>query len=243
VLPQTDITPELLKLLKANRGNDIYYANSGPQPDDAVGMPSHILDREENRKARIDQQRKEDEDHLLAVNRSKELAAVQAQIWANQAELEDARKKRSHNADLTAIQEKARLDDQLFTRALAQQRAKQSAEVSHQKVLTDVSRRRVQEIGDTEMALEIQKQQKMLEWERDLGNERVGNANQLSSIRLREREEVERMDEAANGRFNQRIKEQRKVIESQSYLTTNVGESSGGSAGRRPIGYVTGEVS
>ncbi|KAM0810243.1 hypothetical protein AB5N19_10591 [Seiridium cardinale] len=243
VLPQTDTTPDLLKLLKANRGNDVFYANSGPQPDDAVGMPSHILDEEIDRKARVDRQRRQDQEHLLAINRSKELAAVQAQIWANQAELEDARKKRSHNADLTAIQEKARLEDELFTKALAQQRARQSAEASHQKLLTDVSRRRVQEIGDTQMALEMQKQQKMLEYERDLGNERVGNANQLSSIRLREREESERMDQAADGRFRQRIQEQKKLVDSQSVLAANMGGSSGGAATRRQIGYVTGEIS
>lgn len=242
VLPQTDVTPELLRILKANRGADVYYANSGDQPEDAIGMPTIMQEQEAERRARVERQRLQDEEHLLAINRSKELAAVQSQIWANQAELEDARKKRSHQADVSAIQEKARLEDELFARALAQQRAKQGAEVSHQKALTDASRRRVQELGDAEMALNMQKQQKMLEWERDLGNERVGNANQLSSIRLREREETERMDSAADARFRQRIQEQRKLVDSQSHLAANLGGPSGGAGARRQIGYVTGEV-
>lgn len=241
ILPQNTKTPELLKLLKANRGNEVYYANSGPQPDDAVGMPSHIQDQETDRKARLDRQRREDEEHLLAVNRSKELAAVQAQIWANQAELEDARKKRAHHADLAAVQDKARLEDELFARTLAQQHAKQSAEVSHQKALTEASRRRVQEIGDTEMALETQRHERMIEWERDLGNEKVGNANQLSSIRLREREETERLDQAADGRFRQRIQEQKKLVDSQSQLASTVNVN-GSASGRRQIGYIAGEV-
>ncbi|ETS82916.1 hypothetical protein PFICI_04792 [Pestalotiopsis fici W106-1] len=243
VLPQTDATPELLKLLKANRGADVYYATSGDQPEDAVGMPVFLQDQEAERQARLQRQRREDEEHLLAINRSKELAAVQAQIWANQAELEDARRKRSHQSDLSAIQDKARLEDELFARTLAQQRAKQSAEVSHQQALTEASRRRVQELGDAELAHETQKQQRMLEWERDLGNERVGNANQLSSIRLREREETERMDFAADERFQKRIKEQKRLVDSQSHLAASLG---GGPNARRqipgPSGYITGEV-
>ncbi|KAH6660473.1 hypothetical protein BKA67DRAFT_510399 [Truncatella angustata] len=242
VLPQKDTSHELLKLLKANRGVDIYYANSGPQPDDAVGMPSHIQDQEADRKARLDRQRRQDDEHLLAINRSKELAAVQAEIWANQAELEDARKKRSHGADITAIQEKARLEDDLFARALAQQRAKQNAEVSHQKALTEASRRRVQELGDAELAFETQKQQKMLEWERDLGNERVGNANQLSSIRIGERQQAEEFDKAADYRFKQRIQEQKKLVDSQAHLAANIGGNGGSTSARRQIGFIAGEV-
>lgn len=241
VLPQSDKTPELLKLLKANRGTDVYYANSGAQPDGAVGMPLYIQDQEADRRARLERQHRDDQEHAVAVNRSKELAAVQAQIWANQAELEDARKKRTHTADLTAIQDKARLEEELFARTLAQQYAKQNSEVSHQKALTEASRRRLQEIGDTEMALETQQQQRLLEWERDLGNEKVGNANQLSSIRLREREELERLDKTADERFRQRLQEQKKLVDSQSQLASKMG-GNGSANGRRQIGYVTGEI-
>ncbi|KAI1877773.1 hypothetical protein JX265_003781 [Neoarthrinium moseri] len=241
VLPQTDVTPELLKLLKANRGTDVYYANSGAQPEGAIGMPKHVELEDQDRKAMLARKAREDEEHALAINRTKELAAVQAQIWANQAELEDARKKRSHNSDLSAINERARLEEELFTKALAQQRARQSQEVAHQQALTEASRRRVQEIGDTEFALETQKQQRMIEWERDLGNERVGNATQLSSIRLREREEIERMDQAADGRFKDRIAQQKRLVDSQSSLAANLGNGATAS-GRKQIGYVTGEV-
>jgi hypothetical protein len=238
VLPQTDTTPELLKLLKANRCSEIYYANSGPQPEGAVGMPQAIQIEEEDRKARVTRRQREEEEHKLALNRQKELAAVQAQIWANQAELEDARKKRAHVSDLDAIREKASLEEEMFTKALAQQRAKQSQEVAHQQALTTASRSRVQEIGDMELAMETQRQQRMLEWERDLGNERVGNATQLSNIRLREREEIERVDKMADGRFRERITEQRRLVDSQNHLAANLRD--GGA--RRQIGYISGEV-
>ncbi|KAH8680650.1 hypothetical protein BX600DRAFT_374438 [Xylariales sp. PMI_506] len=244
ILPQTDVTPDLIKLLKANRCADIYYANHGPQPDDAVGMPSSIQQEEQDRKARLARQMKEDEAHNLAIARSKELAAVQAQIWANQAELEDARKKRAHGDDLSALQERAQLEEELFASALAQQRARQSQEVAHQQALTAASRRRVQDVGDAELALETARQQRRLEWERDLGSERVGNANQLSSIRLREREELERMDKASDGRFKDRLREQKKLVDSQNHLAANLAAAPGaaGAAGRRQIGYVTGEL-
>ncbi|KAI0132448.1 hypothetical protein BJ170DRAFT_575934 [Xylariales sp. AK1849] len=240
LLPQTDLTTELLKLLKQNRGTDVFYANSGPQPEDAVGMPSYIQQEEHARKTRLARQAKENEDLAHAIARNKELAAVQAQIWANQAELEEAHKKRSHNADLTAIQDRASLEEELFAKALAQQRAKQSLEVSHQQALTEASRRRVQEIGDTELAQETQKQNRMLEWERDVGNERVGNATQLSSIRLREREELERLDRLADDRFKDRIKEQKKLVDNQSTLAAILGPNRG--AGRSQIGYIAGEL-
>ncbi|ORY58032.1 uncharacterized protein BCR38DRAFT_413447 [Pseudomassariella vexata] len=239
VLPQSDTTPELIKLLKANRAVDVYYANSGPQPEDAVGMPSHVEQGEVERKARLARLERANEEHALAIQRNRELAAVQAQILADQAELEDARKKRSHNADLTAIQERALVEEELFTKALARQRAKQGQDIAHQHALTEVSLNRAQTVGDAELALETQRQQRMLEWERDLGNERVGNATQLSSIRLQEREEIERMDASADGRFKERIREQKKLVDSQTSLAANLGNGPGA---RRQIGYVAGEL-
>lgn len=240
VLPENDATPELLKLLKANRCTDAYYATSGPQPADVIGMPQAIQVEEDARKARITRQMREDEAHVLALNRQKELAEVQAQIWANQAELEDARKRRAHTSDMSAIREKAGLEEELFEKSLAQQRVRQSQEVAHQQALTSASRTRMQEIGDLELAMETQRQQRVLEWERDLGNERVGNATQLSNIRLKEREDIERMDMLADGRFRERIMEQKKLVDSQTHLAANLGNA--GIGGRRQIGYIAGEV-
>ncbi|KAF3060347.1 hypothetical protein GL218_03652 [Daldinia childiae] len=240
VLPDSDHKSQLLALLKANRGTDVYYSNSGPQPDDAIGMPTNIQLEEQERKARLVRLQKENEDHTLAIQRNKELAAVQAQIWANQAELEEVRKKRAHSADLSAIQDRARVEEELFNSTMRQQRARHVAEVKHQEALTHAGLTRAQALADAELAVEAQKQSRMLQWERDVGSERVGNANQLSSIRLREREELERLDQVADARLKNRIQEQRKLVDSQSTLAANI--AGAGPRAQRQIGYVSGEL-
>ncbi|KAH7031482.1 uncharacterized protein B0I36DRAFT_268468 [Microdochium trichocladiopsis] len=240
VLPDSEFKAPLTTLLRNNRGTDVYYAVQGPQPDDAVGMPTHIQVEEQERRARVERHRKEAEEHLLAVQRSKELAAVQQQIWADQAELEDARKKRAHQSDMSAIMERARVEEDNFNALLRQQRMKQNVEMSHQQALTRASIQRVKEVGEVEAGLETKNQARMLAWERDMGNERVGNASQLSSIRLREREEVEKFDKAADNRTKDRLKEQKKLVDSQNQLAGTLG--SNGVHGRRQIGYVMGEL-
>ncbi|KAI2776722.1 hypothetical protein F4815DRAFT_332944 [Daldinia loculata] len=240
VLPDSDHKPQLLALLRANRGTDVYYSNSGPQPDDAIGMPTNIQLEEQERKARLTRLQKDNEDHTLAIQRNRELAAVQAQIWANQAELEEARKRRAHSADLSAIQDRARVEEELFNNAMRQQRARHVAEVKHQEALTHAGLTRAQALADAELAVEAQKQSRMLQWERDVGSERVGNANQLSSIRLREREELERLDQVADARLKSRIQEQRKLVDSQSTLAANI--AGAGPRAQRQIGYVSGEL-
>ncbi|KAI0888782.1 uncharacterized protein GGS22DRAFT_152343 [Annulohypoxylon maeteangense] len=240
VLPDSDHKSQLLALLRANRGIDVYYANTGPQPDDAIGMPTSVQLEEQERKSRLARLQEENEEHTRAIQRNKELAAVQAQIWASQAELEDARKKKSHNADLTAIQERARVEEELFNSAMRQQRTRHIVEVQHQEALTHAGLTRAQAIADAELAVEAQKQSRMLKWERDMGSERVGNANQLSSIRLREREELEILDKAADQRLKVRLQEQKKLVDSQSTLAANI--AGAGSGARRQIGYVSGEL-
>ncbi|KAI1430257.1 hypothetical protein F5Y12DRAFT_722864 [Xylaria sp. FL1777] len=240
VLSDSDVKPDLLRLLRSNRCTDVYYANSGLQPDDAVGLPSHIQRDEEERKLRLDHLRQDNENHILAMERSKELAAVQANIWAHQAELEEARKKRAHSTDLAALQERARVEEDIRNTTLRQQRAKQIADLQHQEDLTKASVIRARAIGDAERTLEDQRQARLLEWERDIGSERVGNANQLSSIRLREREDIERLDKAADSRFTARLKEQKKLVDSQSMLAANLNGAVPGA--RRQLGYISGEV-
>lgn len=240
VLPDSGNEAELVKLLRSNRCADVYYANSGPQPDDSRGMPPHMQREEEERRARLDRLRKDNEEHALSIQRNRELAEVQAQILASQAELEEARKKRAHSTDLAALQERARVEDGIFNAALRQQRAKQEVDLRHQTELTKASVARAQAIGDIELAVEGQKHARLLEWERDTGSERVGNANQLSSIRLREREEMERLDKVADARFTARLKEQKKLVDSQSALAANL--NGAGPGARRQIGYISGEL-
>ncbi|KXJ88115.1 hypothetical protein Micbo1qcDRAFT_189984 [Microdochium bolleyi] len=235
VLPDSDTKPALATLLRSNRGTDVFYATNGAtQPDDAVGMPTHVQVEEQERRARAQRHREETQSHLLAVQRSKELAAVQQRIWADQAELEDARKKRSHQSDMSAILERARVEEETFNAALRQQRMRQNVEMSHQQALTRASIARVKEVGEVEAGIETQNQTRMLAWERDMGNEKVGNASQLSSIRLREREEAEKFDKAADGRAKDRMKEQKKLVDSQNQLASTLGAN--GVQGRRQVG-------
>ncbi|KAI1267138.1 hypothetical protein F5Y18DRAFT_379091 [Xylariaceae sp. FL1019] len=231
---------ELLKLLRSNRAVDVYYANSGSQPEDAVGMPAHMEVEEQDRRARAARLRTENEDHVLAIKRNKELAAVQAQIWANQAEFEEARKKRAHGSDLAALQERARVEEDLFNAALRQQRAKQHADLQHQEKLTSASVTRARAIGEAELSVESQKQTKLLQWEREMGSERVGNANQISNLRIREREELDKLEKAADARFKTRLKEQKKLVDSQSVLAASL--NGAGPGARRQIGFVSGEL-
>ncbi|KAI2628343.1 hypothetical protein GGS21DRAFT_527530 [Xylaria nigripes] len=237
VLPDSDRRVELLKLLRSNRCKDVYYANFGEQPEDAVGMPAHIQHEEEERRARLDRRKTELEEHNIAIQRNKELAAVQAQIWANQTELEEARKRRAHERDLLSIRERARVEEDIFNATLRQRRAQHTADLQHQESLTKANVARARAIGDAELAVDNQKQTRLLEWERNLSSERVGTANQLSSIRLREREEIERLDRAADARFTSRVKEHKKLVDSQSVLAANLNSANPGA--RRQIGFVS----
>ncbi|KAI1306893.1 hypothetical protein F5Y03DRAFT_384001 [Xylaria venustula] len=240
ILPDSDTKADLLRLLRSNRCIDVYYANSGPQPDSAVGLPSHLLREEQERKSRLHRLRSDNEDHVLAIQRSKELAAVQADIWANQVELEEARKKRAHSTDLAALQDRARIEEDIFNATLRQQRAKQIIDLQHQEDLAKASVARARTIGDAERAVEDQRQVQLLAWEREVGSERVGNASQLSSIRLREREDIERLDKAADSRFTARLKEQKKLVDSQSMLAANLNSAAPGA--RRQLGFISGEI-
>ncbi|KAI0971403.1 hypothetical protein F4678DRAFT_83594 [Xylaria arbuscula] len=240
VLPDSDTKADLLRLLRSNRCIDVYYANSGPQPESAVGLPSHLLRDEQERKSRLDRLRSDNEDHVLAIQRSKELAAVQADIWTNQVELDEARKKRAHSTDLAALQDRARVEEDLFNATLRQQRAKQIIDLQHQEDLATASVARAHTIGNAERAVENQRQGQLLAWEREVGSERVGNANQLSSLRLREREDIERLDKAADTRFTARLKEQKKLVDSQTMLAANLNGAAPGA--RRQIGFISGEI-
>jgi len=243
VLQESDHKTDILNLLRANRGTDVYYANSGPQPEDTIGMPSHLQREEEERRARLDRIRKDSEDHALVIQRNKELAAVQAQIRAEQVELEEARKKRTHSSDMALLQERACAEEEIFNAALRQQRARQLAEIEHQEQLTAATVARTRATGEAELAVESTKKARLLEWERDVGSERVGNANQLSSIRLREREELDRLDKAADTRFRDRVKEQKRLVDSQRELATSLNNNAAGSAAaRRQIGFISGEL-
>lgn len=228
VLPASDTRDQLLTLLRANRAIDVYYANSGDQPDDAVGLPKDMEIQERERKARLLRIAQESEDHAITIARRKEVASVEQQIWAHRSEMEDARRNKLHNEDISAVRSKAQLEESIFNASL-------SRRLSEQRALTDASLSRTKAIASTELQTEESRQRKMLEWETRMNTERVDNARALSALRISEREEVERIERGSEDRIKKRLEAQKKLVDSQEKLAKRL---AAGPAGARQIGYV-----
>ncbi|KAF5017925.1 hypothetical protein F66182_10109 [Fusarium sp. NRRL 66182] len=233
VLPESDTRDQLLSLLRANRAVDVYYANSvdQDQPDDAVGLPSDMQVQERERKARLRRLALETEDHAIALARAKEVASVERDIWNNKAELEDARRRRLHNEDIIATRQKADLEEDLFNAALKRR-------LSEQKKLTQSSLDRTKAIAAAEVEAEESRQQKMLEWESTLNSERASSAQALSSLRISEREELDKIERTADDRIKRRLEAQKKLVETQERLAKRIASVPGGADARRQIGFV-----
>ncbi|KAF6826544.1 ankyrin repeat containing protein [Colletotrichum musicola] len=240
VLPETDQRDDLVKLLRANRAEDVYYANLGPQPDGAVGMPEDVEAQERTRRARLDRINLEQEDHLLSIARNRELATVQAQIWSAQAELEDSRRTRIRQDELVALEERARAEEDHFAAAMRRKRSERNADIEHQAALAEASIERARAVGVAEREMALTRQSLMLEWEKQMATEKVDHARALSAIRIAEREDVDRMDREAEERFKARLAEQRRLVDGQSHLASQL--AGAGVNGRRQIGYITGEI-
>ncbi|KAM0582417.1 hypothetical protein ACHAO2_000560 [Verticillium nonalfalfae] len=236
ILPKVDVNEQLLRLLRANRCEDVFFANRGPQPDDAIGLPDDVALQERERRARLSRLASEQEDYEVSITRSKELAAVQAQIWANQAELEDARRKRAHSEEMEAMGDRARAEEEVFAAAMRRRKNERVSEASHEKAMAEASALKARQ----EMELDKRRHLQALDWERNMATERVDHAKALSALRIAEREDVERMDRQQDERATRRIAEQRRLVESQTGLA---GQLTGvGPQGRRQIGYVAGEL-
>ncbi|OHW98771.1 ankyrin repeat containing protein [Colletotrichum incanum] len=240
VLPKSDHQDALIKLLRANRAEDVYYANMGPQPEGAVGMPEDIEMQERTRRARLDRINLEQEDHVLSIARNQELATVQAQIWSAQAELEDSRRKRIQQDELVALNERARVEEDHFSAAMRRKRNERNADLEHQAALTEATITRARAVELAESDLTMARQTMLLEWEKQMATEKVDHAKALSAIRIAEREDVDRMDRDQEERFRARLAEQRRLVDGQSHLASQL--AGAGVNGRRQIGYITGEI-
>ncbi|KEY66296.1 hypothetical protein S7711_02759 [Stachybotrys chartarum IBT 7711] len=226
------VRDELLTLLRANRAIDVYYANEGPQPEGAVGLPEDMEIQERARKARLQQMAEETQDHAILLARRREIASVEQQIWADRAGMEDARRRRLQGEDLSAIRNRAQLEESLSSAAIKRR-------LSEQRVLTDASLSRTRAIAAVEMETEEARQHRALQWEANLNTERVDNARALSAMRLGEREEMERIESTSDSRIAQRLERQQKLVESQQKLARQLAEGPQGNAAQRQIGYIT----
>ncbi|KAK3353364.1 hypothetical protein B0T25DRAFT_590950 [Lasiosphaeria hispida] len=240
VLPPSDVQSELRQLLKANRATDVYYANDGPQPEGAVNLPEELLRAERERRAREERIAKESEEHMIALARTKEIAQIQNQIFLSRAEVEDSRARRKLEEDINGIRERQAIEDQGFAAELRRRKAEREAAIQHEQQLTEAGMMRTRLIADTELDLENRKQERLRGWDHTLSAQRVANAKQLSALRIKERETIEKLDTASDVRTVKRIEEHRKLVDSQNTLATRL--AAGGIDQRKQIGYITGEL-
>lgn len=240
VLPQNDQSEQLLSLLKANRGQDIYYANEGPQPDNAIGLPDDIVRIERERKARLERIQLEAEDHARNLSRTKEVADIQNQIFAQRAQLEDTRSRQQRNTEIEGIRERAQLEEELFNEAVRRQRAERAAAMEHQSSITQAAIERKRLEAETEFESEGRRQLQLLEYEKAAADAREQHARQMTSNRVDERHAIDRLDREHDSRIKNRIAQQKKLVDSQNQLANQLG--SVGMPQRRQIGYISGEL-
>lgn len=236
VMNPTTHTPELLSVLRASRAKDVYYANSGPQPDSVVGVPEDMAVIDRARKARDERLAEESQEHAIALNRKREIANIEHQILLQRAEMEDNRRRKQHNEDLAAVRSRAQLEESISASALQRKLADQTA-------VTEAAMSRTRAIAATELENEEMRQRKALEWEYRINKERVESTRAISAVRISEREEVERVDKAAEVRTAKRLEMQKKLVDSQEKLAKQLSNGPTGNNDRndirRQIGYVT----
>ncbi|KAG8167524.1 hypothetical protein KVR01_003213 [Diaporthe batatas] len=240
VLPQSNHSDQLLNLLKANRGQDIYYANEGPQPEGATGLPDDIVRIERQRKARLERIQLEAEDHSRNLSRTKEFADIQDQIFAQRAQLEDARSRQQRSTEIEGIRERAQLEEELFNEAVRRQRAERAAAMEHQSSITQAAIERKRLEAETEFEAEGRRQLQLLEYEKATADAREEHARQMTANRVDERQAIDRLDREHDSRIKNRIAQQKKLVDSQNQLANQLGTV--GMPQRRQIGYISGEL-
>ncbi|KJZ77805.1 hypothetical protein HIM_02982 [Hirsutella minnesotensis 3608] len=237
VLAPSETNAQLLTVLRASRAADVFYANQGPQPDGAVGLPEDMVVQERARKARMARMAEETEEFSIAMARKREIASVEQQIAAQKAEMEDARRRKLHGEDIGLLRSRAQMEESIANAAHQRRLAEQ-----HEVADAAISRTRA--LAATELEAEGARQRKAIEWEAKLNMERTDNARALSSIRISERQELERVEQGAEQRIKNRLEAQRKLVESQEKLAKRLANGQPGGPGmiedpRRQIGYVT----
>lgn len=240
VMPQSDTTEQLLKLLKANRAQDVYFANEGPQPEGAIGLPDDIVRAERERKARLERIQLEAEDHARTLARTKEVADIQNSIFTQRVQLEDARSRQKQNTEMDGIRERAALEEALFNDAVRRKRAERAAAMDHESSLTQAEAERKRLVAETELDAEEKKQRLLLQFESRLGEQRHGQAVQMSAVRRAERENVSAFEKEQDNRVRGRMAQEKKLIESRTQMAASL--QGLGVPQRQQIGYVSGEL-
>lgn len=235
VLKPADTTDQLLTLLKANRAQDVYYANEGPQPEGAVGLPDDIVRVERERKARLERIRLETEDHARTLARTKEVADIQNTIFAQRAQLEDKRSRQKQTTEIDGIREKAMLEETLFNDAVRRQRAERAAAMEHQSSLTqaEVERRRL--VAETDLDAEKSRVQLYLTYEAQVGENKLDHEKQMNAVRKAEREDADGFEKEQELRYRNRLAMNQQLLEQQAAAAQGIPP-------RKQIGYISGEL-
>ncbi|KAL2267029.1 hypothetical protein VTJ83DRAFT_4306 [Remersonia thermophila] len=233
----------LLSLLKANRAIDVYYANDGPQPADAVNLPPELLRAERERRAREEYKARDEEEHRLALARTKQVAEVQNQLFLARAELEDARARRRIGDELAAARARHEADEAAFRAELRRRQEARTLDVEHEQRLTEAGLTRARLVAEAQLELDARRHEEEERWASKVARRREAEAQALSDLRLTERRAVERIEAAADERLAKRLEQQTKLVEEQAVLAAQIAASEMGSgAQRRQIGFVTGEL-
>ncbi|KAK4173124.1 hypothetical protein QBC36DRAFT_62003 [Triangularia setosa] len=232
VLPNTKTKPQLLELLKANRCKDVFYSNdpAQPQPEDAMNLPPELLRAERERRALETRIQKEKQEHTAALSRQKEIADFQNQLFKTRAEIEDSRTRRMRQDELDFHKVRQHQADQAFAQELQRRKAEREANIEAEQRLTEAGLTRARLIKEAELEMEERKQEKMIDY-----------ANQMSSVKVREREAIDRVDAASEARMTKRLQEHRRLVEGQNQLAGRLQNGVDGQ-GRRLGGYITGEL-
>lgn len=246
--PAAGTTPEashvrasLLQLLRANRARDVYYSTSpaAPQPADAVGVPDHLLEAERARRARADRRAALEQDHALQLRRDREAAEHQVALQAHVHGAELVRRSQAHELGLSHMAGVATAE----ARAAA---ARDARERDHARLVADDALARRIAMDEADAEAERARNARALEMARALNRERMADAKAASRLRIEEREQVDRFDRAHDGRVKERLRDQKRLMDSRSELADRFIAASmahGGQAvNQRQIGYVMGET-
>ncbi|KAK3994880.1 Serine/threonine-protein phosphatase [Cladorrhinum sp. PSN332] len=228
VLPNSSLRLQLLEILKANRAIEVYYANDGPQPEGAVNLPPELLRAERERRAREERIARETEEHNIALARTREISTIQNQIFKARAELESSTIRKQRDEELAAIDARRAADRIEFHDQLKRRKAERDQAILHEQRLTEAGLTRARMVSEAELEMEAKKQEKMIGW-----------TKQMSSIRVKERETVDRLEAASDARTMNRINEHKRLVDSQHALAVRIGQ---GPNGQRVGGYITGEI-
>jgi hypothetical protein len=190
-LVNTPHSDALYSILRTNRCEDIFYANDGAQPEDAVGMPQDILVEERARKARLNRLACEQEESALVERRLRAQEEIRRQLYLTRIELENSTRQKQHEDEVTALRARAKIEEEMLNAAAALSLRNHETELAQQEALRQAALAKVKEVGDLGLDYAKMKSVAMVEMEEKLGRRRMESAKALNALDVRH--ETEKM--------------------------------------------------